>query len=53
MKIYEKPSVDVRTFDVEDVMFESGVYSADNDGFDAIMNQAGQTTYVDGVVFQW
>ena len=52
MKIYEKPSVDVRTFDVEDVMFESGVYSNDNAGFDVIMG-GEQTTYVDGVVFQW
>ena len=53
MKIYEKPSVDVRTFDVEDVMYESGAYSSDkNDGFDKIMGGT-QTTYVDGVVFQW
>ena len=52
MKIYEKPSVDVRTFDVEDVMFESGVYSVDNDGFDAIMGNT-EHSYVDGVVFQW
>ena len=52
MKIYEKPSVDVRTFDVEDVMFESGVYSSDNTGFDAIYND-GTTHNIDGVVFQW
>ena len=48
MKIYEKPSVDVRTFDVEDVMTESGYYDGANENFKAINGEA-----LSGVVFQW
>lgn len=48
MKIYEKPLVDVRTFDVEDVMTLSGELSMDNTGFNDLMNASAT-----GVVFQW
>lgn len=52
MKIYEKPLVDIKTFDVEDVMAESSVYSAtDTEIFQAITGDA-DTTYA-GVAFQW
>ncbi len=54
MKIYEKPSVDVKTFDVQDVINASGidnygVVSDSNTAFDAI--ESGVTK--SGVVFQW
>lgn len=52
MKIYEKPLVDVKTFDVEDVMYVSGEYNLDDaSGFDKITGETGHG-YA-GVVFQW
>lgn len=52
MKIYEKPLVDVKTFDVEDVMAESSVYSStDTEVFQAITGNA-ETSFT-GVAFQW
>lgn len=52
MKIYEKPLVDIKTFDVEDVMYTSGEYNLeDSSGFDKIV---GNTEHgYSGVVFQW
>lgn len=57
MKIYEKPLVDVRTFDVEDVMTAStgtqpGEYAVTNTLMDDIV-AGGSTTYQNGVVFEW
>lgn len=51
MKIYERPSVDIKFFDVEDIMLESGVMSTDNaDAFKAIDST---TSVASGVVFEW
>ena len=50
MKIYEKPSVEIRTFDVEDVMSSPSAFAEGNELFDDI---AGTTTNYDGVVFEW
>lgn len=49
MKKYEKPSVDIKKFEVEDVMTVS-TYSTNNDDFKAITGD-GETR--NGVVFQW
>lgn len=50
MKIYEKPLIDIKTFDVEDIMEESGYYtSATNEKFKEIDSTATYT----GVVFEW
>ena len=49
MKIYEKPSVDIKRFDVEDIMVTSGVYSSDNQDFVEITGDKA----MDGVVFEW
>ena len=51
MKIYEKPLVDIKTFDVEDVMTTSGEYSENNELFDAIVGNSEHG--YSGVVFQW
>lgn len=53
MKIYEKPSVDVKTFDVQDVINASAYDSFDNQNtkFGEISGTAGDTR--NGVVFQW
>ena len=52
MKIYEKPLVDVKTFDVEDVMAVSGEFSStDKTMFQDITGDAG-TAYA-GVAFEW
>lgn len=50
MKIYEKPSVDIKKFDVEDIMAVS-TYSADNTAFGKITGIDGDKK--DGVVFAW
>ena len=54
MKIYEKPLVDIKTFDVEDVMYTSGEYNVDDlSGFNKITgDETGSHGYA-GVVFQW
>ena len=49
MKIYEKPLVDIKTFDVEDVMVDSGNYSTANGDFGEIVDGASY----EGVVFEW
>lgn len=52
MKIYEKPLVDIKTFDVEDVMYESGNFSStDKEAFQKITGDDA-TAYA-GVAFQW
>jgi hypothetical protein len=52
MKIYEKPSVDVKTFDVEDVMALSGEFSStDKNMFQDITGDM-ETPYA-GVAFEW
>ena len=52
MKIYEKPLADVKTFEVEDVMFESGVYSStDSAAFVEITGDV--STPYQGVAFAW
>lgn len=48
MKIYEKPSVDIKRFDVEDIMSASGVFDANNTAFEDIAGEA-----LSGVVFEW
>ena len=48
MKIYEKPLVDIKTFDVEDVMTDSGDYATNNAMFEAIDGNS-----YEGVVFEW
>lgn len=54
MKIYEKPSADVKTFEIQDVIntsTASGVFAQDNSGFSAISgNTSDKKT---GVVFEW
>lgn len=49
MKIYEKPSVDIKMFDVEDIM-ASGEYGTDNAMFADITTD---TSVKNGVVFEW
>ncbi len=49
MKIYEKPSVDIKRFDVEDVMMVS-TYEVDNGEFADITKDGTTRT---GVVFEW
>jgi hypothetical protein len=50
MKIYEKPSVDIKRFDVEDIMLDnSGVYSANNASLDEITGG----DVISGVAFEW
>lgn len=50
MKIYEKPSVDIKRFDVEDIMLDnSGVYSENNKAFADITG--GEA--ISGVAFEW
>ena len=52
MKIYEKPLVDIKTFDVEDVMAPSSEFnSTDTTVFQAITSD--KTTAYAGVAFQW
>ena len=54
MKIYEKPLVDVKTFDVEDVMYTSGEFNLDDAATKAKFEEiAGETTSYKGVVFEW
>ena len=54
MKIYEKPLVDVKTFDVEDVMYTSGVFDITDPDTKAKFDEiAGNTTAYTGVVFEW
>lgn len=51
MKIYERPSIDIKTFDVEDALMASGVGEMDNKDFGYIV---GDTSYTaKGVVFEW
>lgn len=50
MKIYEKPSVDIKKFDVEDIMATS-TFSTDNAEFGQITGTEGETKT--GVVFAW
>ena len=50
MKIYEKPLVNVKTFDIEDVMTESGNLGADSTEFQEI---AGNTNEYQGVIVEW
>lgn len=55
MKIYEKPLVDVKTFDVEDVMTNSGI------GDGGVLGEASETLFkainpsgtYSGVAFKW
>lgn len=49
MKKYEKPSVDIKRFEVEDVMAIS-VYEENNKAFEGITQGAKSAN---GVVFQW
>ena len=49
MKVYEKPLVDISTFDVEDVLTESGYYAESNELFQQIDGGAARQ----GVVFEW
>ena len=49
MKIYEKPSVDIKKFDVEDIMVTSA-FSASNTEFGEISGKEDTRT---GVVFEW
>lgn len=49
MKIYEKPSVDIKKFDVEDIMATS-TFSASNSDFGLITDTEDSRT---GVVFEW
>ena len=53
MKIYEKPSVDVKTFDVQDVINASAYNSFDsqNTKFGEITGNTDDKR--NGVVFQW
>jgi len=51
MKIYEKPLVDIKTFDVEDVMAVSGEFNANNGDIAAIMGDTDNP--YNGVVFEW
>ena len=54
MKIYEKPLVDVKTFDVEDVMYTSGVFDLNDADTKAKFQEiAGNSTSYTGVVFEW
>lgn len=48
MKIYERPSVEIKRFDVEDIMAASGEYAANNELFTEITGSAAA-----GVVFEW
>lgn len=51
MKIYERPSVDIKFFDVEDIMATSGNFDTNNaEAFKAIDSA---TTVSSGVVFEW
>ncbi len=51
MKIYERPSVDIKFFDVEDIMATSGNFDTNNaEAFQAIDSA---TTVTNGVVFEW
>jgi helix-turn-helix protein len=50
MKIYEKPSVDIKKFDVEDIMATS-TFVEDNTEFGQITGSEGETRT--GVVFAW
>lgn len=49
MKIYERPSVEIKRFDVEDIMAVSGEFAAENGMFNDITNNGSQA----GVVFEW
>lgn len=48
MKIYERPSVEIKRFDVEDIMAASGEYAVNNEKFVDITGAADA-----GVVFEW
>ena len=50
MKIYEKPSVDIKKFDVEDIMATS-TFSTNNTEFGQITGTDGDAR--NGVVFAW
>lgn len=56
MKIYEKPSVNIRMFDVEDIMNASTTYAFDEFNADTAIFQEitgdGNTAYA-GVAFEW
>lgn len=50
MKIYEKPSVDIKRFDVEDIMLDnSGVYGENAE----ILADLTGISDAAGVVFEW
>ena len=53
MKIYEKPLVDIKTFDVEDVMYVSGQYNVEDlSGFNNITGDKTGAHGYSGVVFK-
>lgn len=52
MKIYEKPSVEIKRFDVEDVMFTSGMFDDTNNEAFVQITGDGATPFT-GVAFQW
>ncbi len=57
MKIYEKPLMNVKTFDVEDIMAQnlSGTLDMENPEVQAMFQEitGDDTTAYKGVVFEW
>ncbi len=54
MKIYEKPLVDVKTFDVEDVMTVSGITGGEmGDGSKELFKAINPDGNYSGVAFKW
>lgn len=51
MKIYEKPSVEIKKFDVEDVITASVVETIT--GVDSTLETITGVTGAQGVVFEW
>jgi len=49
MKIYERPSVEIKKFDVEDIMTQSGEFVDGN----TMLEELSNNEYSQGVVFEW